>query len=298
MRVVPGHQAKLLESKRQHFQLMRMLLGRLTLAMTKRANIARWSSWILTAAVFSAACWFLSQWQFARQAEVVEANQVINLNFELEPAPIDQVLTFNQPWTSDLEFRPVVIEGSYLPETKLLIRNRPYDGQPGFLQLVAFEMTNGTIIWIERGWLPTGINQDSPDAIPDVDSSFRTVIIRLRSSESPDARQAPTGQLPSIDIPKASLLLTASNVYKQSYGRLATEQPELNRGVDLGKPQLSEGNHLSYAFQWIIFGLMALGAVFWNISQDRRRLRGEAPRRLAALNRDKDGEIEDQILEK
>lgn len=266
--------------------------------MTKRANIARWSSWILTAAVFSAACWFLSQWQFARQAEVVEANQVINLNFELEPVPINEVLTFDQPWTSDLEFRPVVIEGSYLPETKLLIRNRPYDGQPGFLQLVAFEMTNGTIIWIERGWLPTGINQDSPDAIPDVDSSFRTVIIRLRSSESPDARQAPTGQLPNIDIPKASLLLTASNVYKQSYGRLATEQPELNRGVDLGKPQLSEGNHLSYAFQWIIFGLMALGAVFWNISQDRRRLRGKAPRRLAALNRDKDGEIEDQILEK
>jgi len=43
---------------------------------------------------------------------------------------------------------------------------------------------------------------------------------------------------------------------------------------------------------------MAFGAVFWNISQDRRRLRGQMPRKLASLNRDKDAEVEDQILEK
>lgn len=272
--------------------------GKPILSMTKRPNLARWSSWILTGLIFSVACWFLSQWQFSRQAEIVKANQLINLNFELGPAPIADVIGFDEPWASDLEFRPVYIEGNYLPETKVLIRNRPYDGQPGFLQLVAFQMKDESIIWIERGWLPTGLNQDTPDAIPDVDNAFRKAIIRLRATEAPDARQAPVGQLPNIDIPKASSTLGSNRVYLQSYGRLATEQPEANRGVDLGKPQLSEGNHLSYAFQWIIFGLMAIGAVFWNISQDRRRLRGQAPRKLAVLNRDKDGEIEDQILEK
>lgn len=266
--------------------------------MSNRTNFARWSSWILTAAIFSVACWFLSQWQFSRQQEVAKANQIINLNFELGPVPITQLLNAEEPWKRELEFRPVTIKGRYLPETKLLIRNRPYDGQPGFLQLVAFEATNGSVIWIERGWLPTGIKQDLPDSIPDVDSSLRTVIVRLRASESPDPRSAPIGQLPNIDIPKASLLLDSTQVYQQSYGRLATETPELNRGVDLGKPQLSEGNHLSYAFQWIIFGLMAFGAVFWNIAQDRRRLRGQAPRKLVSLSRDRDGEIEDQILEK
>jgi hypothetical protein len=49
--------------------------------------------------------------------------------------------------------------------------------------------------------------------------------------------------------------------------------------------------------QWILFGLMAIGAVFWTISQERRRKQGLAPRKLKILNRDKDAEVEDKILE-
>ena len=266
--------------------------------MTRKAHLARWTSWLLTAVVFSIACWFLSQWQFARQQEVVTANQIINKNFDLPPVPISQLLQLNDEWDSNLEFRPVELTGKYLADSSLLVRNRPYDGQPGFLQLVAFELTSSETIWIERGWLPTGLNQDAPDAIPEVDQLQRQVIIRLRPSEVKDRRDAPVGQLPNIDIPRASASLPATQIYQQAYGRLVSEQPEMGRGVDIGKPQLSEGNHLSYAFQWIIFGLMAFGAVFWNISQDRRRLRGQMPRKLASLNRDKDAEVEDQILEK
>jgi cytochrome oxidase assembly protein ShyY1 len=77
---------------------------------------------------------------------------------------------------------------------------------------------------------------------------------------------------------------------------LASESDPQPRGLDLGKPVLSEGNHLSYAMQWILFGLMAFGAVFWNISQDRRRMKGLEPRKLKSLNRDRDAEIEDEIL--
>lgn len=266
--------------------------------MTRNAHLARWTSWLLTAVVFSIACWFLSQWQFSRQQEVVTANQIINKNFDVSPVPISQLLQISEGWDSNLEFRPVKLNGRYLADSSLLVRNRPYDGQPGFLQLVAFELTSSEVIWIERGWLPTGLNQDTPDAIPQVDQSEREVIIRLRPSEEQDLRAAPEGQLPNIDIPRASATLPATKIYLQAYGRLVSEQPEMGRGVDLGKPQLSEGNHLSYAFQWIIFGLMAFGAVFWNISQDRRRIRGQMPRKLASLNRDKDAEIEDQILEK
>lgn len=266
--------------------------------MTKRAHLARWTSWLLTAVIFSVACWFLSQWQFSRQEEVVRANQLINQNFDLSPLPIEQVLLSEDTWDSALEFRPVRLQGNYLADKALLVRNRPYDGQPGFLQLAAFQIDNGKVIWIERGWLPTGINQDAPDAIPALDESSRQVIIRLRPSEAVDSREAPAGQLPNIDIKRASQNLATSQIYLQAYGRLVSETPALDRGVDIGKPQLSEGNHLSYAFQWIIFGLMAFGAVFWNISQDRRRLRGQTPRKLASLNRDKDAEIEDEILER
>ena len=266
--------------------------------MTNRVPITRWTSWFLTAVLFSIACWFLSQWQFARQEEVVRANNLIAQNFDLSPVPLDQVLQPEALWKEDLEYRPVRITGNYLPESTLLVRNRPYDGQPGFLQLVAFQINDGSKIWVERGWLPTGENQDSPDVIPTVDNKEHSVVIRLRASEPNDSRQAPIGQIPNLDIKRASLLFSFSDVYRQSYGRLVSESPALDRGIDLGRPQLSEGNHLSYAMQWIIFGLMAFGAVFWNISQDRRRIQGREPLKLASLNRDRDAEIEDQLLEK
>lgn len=229
---------------------------------------------------------------------MVRANQLINQNFDLPPSPLEEILNYEDSWDKNLEFRPVKTNGQYLPDSSLLIRNRPYDGQPGFLQLVAFRTNAGSVIWIERGWLPTGLNQDSPDAIPALDSRNREVIIRLRPTEGQDSREAPAGQLPNIDLPRASKTLANEALYLQAYGRLVSENPELDRGVDLGKPSLSEGNHLSYAFQWIIFGLMAFGAVFWNIAQDRRRMRGQQPRKLASLNRDRDAEVEDEILEK
>ena len=77
---------------------------------------------------------------------------------------------------------------------------------------------------------------------------------------------------------------------------MISESPELPKGEPIGKPELSEGNHLSYAMQWILFGLMALGAVIWTLSQERRRKQGLPPRRIRMLNRDKDGEVEDELL--
>lgn len=275
-----------------------MPLGRQTMKANNRAHLARWGSWFLIAAIFSVACWFLSQWQFSRQDEVSRANGIINKNYALDSTALEEVLQLNQSWTPQLEFRAVTLSGKYLPGKTFLVRNRPFDGNPGFLQIAAFKTDSGSIFWVERGWLPTGTKQDAPDNIPQLNDEQRSLTVRLRPTEKPDSRQAPSGQLPNIDLEKASASLADQKIYLQAYGRLVAESPELDRGQDLGKPQLSEGNHLSYAFQWIIFGLMAFGAVIWNIGQDRRRMSGQAPRKLASLNRDVDGEIEDKILEK
>ena len=43
-------------------------------------------------------------------------------------------------------------------------------------------------------------------------------------------------------------------------------------------PQLDRGNHLSYGYQWIAFGIMAplgLGYFIWSEIRERRRLREE-----------------------
>lgn len=265
--------------------------------MANSRPIRTWLSWLFLVVIFTTACIFLSKWQFDRQAEVVQTNYRVAASYAADPIALEELLTVDQSWDAALEFRSVVVTGQYIPEQSYLVRNRPYNAYPGFLQLVAFESDGGDMIWVERGWLPTGSKSDSPDDVPLVDSKNHQLTLRLRPAEPTLDRTAPAGQLSSIDLKTASFLLSDSNVYTQAYGRLITEFPELPSGEQIAKPELSEGNHLSYAMQWILFALMAIGAVFWTISQERRRKLGLPPRKLKLLNRDKDAEVEDKILE-
>jgi len=261
------------------------------------SRLIQWGSWIALATVFSIACWFLSQWQFARQKEVVAANNIIIKNYDADPVPIEKILKAKDPWRKTLEFKPVSLTGQYIPFDEYLVRNRPNNGNPGFLQLVAFKTFSNNIFWVDRGWLPTGSKSDKPDLVPALDEKTRTIVVRLRANEAPNGRTAPLRELPNIDLSLASKDIETDNVYLQGYGRLVSETSPLARGADLGKPDLTEGNHLSYALQWLAFALMAFGAVFWNISQDRRRRAGLKGRKLKILTKDKDAEIEDELLD-
>jgi cytochrome oxidase assembly protein ShyY1 len=264
----------------------------------KKTSLRSAVGWIALVAVFTTGCLALSRWQFDRQAEVVAINSRISASYQEEPIALEELLKVSSPWSKPLEFRAVIVSGNYLNQYSYLVRNRPYNALPGFLQLVAFETDGGAVIWVERGWLPTGSASDFPDEVPRVDDIHRTITLRLRPTEPALDRTAPTGQLSSIDLVAASSFLPNNNSYSQAYGRLISESPELPTGKFLGKPELSEGNHLSYALQWILFGLMAIGAVFWTLSQEKRRTLGLPPRKLKFLNRDRDAEAEDLLLDK
>jgi cytochrome oxidase assembly protein ShyY1 len=264
--------------------------------MASRARITRWLSWISLATVFAIACWFLSQWQFARAAEVQKANEIVLQNYNSKPVVLKELLTPNSTWNPKLEYRQVIATGHYLKKHVFLIRNRPFEGNPGFLQLVAFQTDSQNIIWVERGWLPTGNLQDAPDYVPEINDTHRQLTLRLRPTEPKLDRGAPLGQLPSIDLITANSTITTLPKYSQAYGRLVTEFPKLSAGATMPMPELNEGNHLSYAMQWILFALMALGALYWTIAQDRRRVAGLEPRRIKLLTKDRDAEAEDELL--
>jgi cytochrome oxidase assembly protein ShyY1 len=265
--------------------------------MANQKTLTRWLSWISLATSFAVGCWFLSQWQFARAAEVQKSNAIVLANYDSRPVALEELLTPDKVWNSQLEYRQVLVSGHYLEDHAFLIRNRPFEGNPGFLQLVAFETDSSNLIWVERGWLPTGNLHDAPDYIPPVDQTHRQITLRLRPTEPKLDRGAPLGQLPSIDLITASKSIIGSPSYQQAYGRLVTEFPELPAGMPMPMPELNEGNHLSYAMQWLLFALMAFGAVYWTISQDRRKSAGLAPRKLKLLNKDSDAEAEDKLLD-
>jgi cytochrome oxidase assembly protein ShyY1 len=231
-------------------------------------NLKRWLTWLLLVSVFSVACVFLSQWQFNRRAEAVAKIQLVERNYDQSPVSIDLV---SQPsaFQQKNEWRPVSLRGKFLVELAVLVRNRPYNGSPGFLQVIPFLLEEGQIVAVETGWLPTGSDNEAPKQIPLPSEEVQQIIGRVRAAEPTLNRDAPAGQIATINVDSlvAKEKITGE-VYRASYVRLADSYSNQQFPKVLGKPELSEGNHLSYALQWILFALMAFGALWWAIRQE------------------------------
>ena len=85
---------------------------------------------------------------------------------------------------------------------------------------------------------------------------------------------------------------------------LSEEMPELTaQPLRLPRPELDEGNHLSYAVQWILFALMAFGALIWAIRREFEAFRiahepGYSPKPKRLTRSKFDENAEDSLLDK
>lgn len=237
-------------------------------------TVRRWLSWFAFTLVFAIACGFLSNWQFHRREEKLAVIERVNANYDAPAVPIEDLVISPFTWNEAFEWRSATLSGHYLPTKAVLVRNRQKDGSPGFEQLVPFESDSGTVLFVSRGWLPTGNLQDSPDENPLPNSEPSEIAVRLRTTEPAIDRGAPAGQVADIDVPRVAKQLGIDNYFVKIYGRMVTESPSGPSLLQLAPPVREEGNNLSYAFQWIAFGIMAFGMLFWAIRQERNRARG------------------------
>lgn len=267
----------------------------------------RWLGYLALLIVFAIACGFLSRWQFDRREEKVAENHRIEANFDRAAVPIDEVLPELGSWDTEIEWMPVELHGRYLADQQLLARARPFNGFPGFEILTPFETDSGRIFIVNRGWVPTGNEQDAPDHVPAPPAGEVTVTARLKPGEPEiPGRSAPAGQIATIHLPTFAQQLGEDRVYQGAYGLLATEDPAAEHGDLVPRPQLTEGNHLSYAVQWIIFAVIAAAGLVLGIRNEYRYRNPDDPKVQAAKAREAarkarcaktDGEIEDAILD-
>lgn len=262
----------------------------------KQGTIKRWGPWLALVLLFAAATSILSNWQFERRQERVSQIQQVLDNYDQSPIEISQLNWVPDQENNPLEWRPVKVRGQYLTEV-FLVRNRPLAGQAGFLQLVPFQLSDGRILIVERGWLPASSRLTEPQSNPAPAASSYELIVRVRAGEE-DLGRGEAETLASIDLAEVAQRLGSNNVIVDYYGRLVSETPPNPQApFPMPKPSLNEGNHLSYAIQWIIFGLMAFAAFIWAVRNDQRlaaEARGELPKRVRRkVQADKDAEFED-----
>lgn len=260
----------------------------------------RWSSWFLLASLFAASCVALANWQFDRRDQAVSKIQRMVDNYEKPAISFELISDLSLENVTPFEWTPVELEGHYLTQKELLVRNRPIAGQPGFLQIVPFEISGGEVVMVERGWIPAGSDL-SPATLMTPSSQAKNLIARVRLSELTPNRESPEGFATSIHLESLQESL-GGKIEQQFYLRLISELPgEATTPQPLGRPTLDEGNHLSYAVQWILFAAMGFFALFWAIRQEREYRRVEkdptyVPRSQRNRKRS-DGDVEDELLD-
>ena len=275
-----------------------------------RRTLGRWAGYNGIAIVFAIVCIFLSRWQFDRNEQRSSANELIAQNYDAQPVALADALGADGSFEPANEWQQVSLQGRYLPEHQLAARNRPLGGSVAVEVLVPFQLDDGTVIVIDRGWVEPGENSE-PSAIPEPPAGEVTVIARIKPGEQlprSGRTEAPEGQVPSINLPLISDL-TGLDIVTGAYGLMASETPAAETTPHaLDRPEQDPGPHLSYAIQWILFAVMGFVFIFYMIrteikhSREEREdaeaiQRGEAPKQRAKrVRRDRDADEEDALL--
>ncbi len=255
--------------------------------------VKRWLGWLALVIAFSVACVFLSNWQFDRRSQAANAISQLDTNYSAEPVDLS---TLERPWglRKENEWRPVRITGHYLVNNAMLIRNRPLDGSPGFLIVIPFQLSDLTLVLVERGWVAADSDYNPPKqfALPSANQQTIEARIRVAESQSELVAENQLGSINPVSLAKAQGI--KDRIYLHIYLRMsAEERPGVGTPHLLSKPQLDEGNHLSYALQWILFALMAVAALIWAIRKEQQARAG-----LVRIKRkDKDASYEDSQLD-
>lgn len=243
----------------------------------------RWLAYLLVTALFGAACVGLGMWQFARREEArVEIERVL-ANYDATPVALRELVPSLPFYSDETKWHPVVATGTYLVDQQFLVRSRPREQQPGYEVLSPLLLTNGDVFVVDRGWLPAGNNAEQAPSIPAPPVGVVTVISRLKAGEpSIPGRTYSNGQLATIELPLVASLINRPT-YTGSYGLLASENPSPAGAAPLPAlpPQLDEGNHLSYAFQWLTFAILGFVGLGWAIRNEWRIRNAEQPEQQA-----------------
>jgi cytochrome oxidase assembly protein ShyY1 len=218
------------------------------------------------------------QWQLERLQQVRTVNARLEERAVAAPVDLGALLAVVGADPEALEFRRVSVVGVFRPDEEVLQRNRIQRGLQGLDVLTPLDLGDGTTLLVRRGWVPT--TMDTPpvrDAAPPTGSVTLTGILE-RSVEQPSfgARDAEEGVLLRVFHPDTSRL------DRQMSGTLLPVVLRMDALPGTGAttlpappepPGLDEGSHLSYAAQWHLFALLALGAyAFWWRARLRRLL--------------------------
>jgi cytochrome oxidase assembly protein ShyY1 len=214
-------------------------------------------------------------WQAQRLDERRAFNATVSVRSQEPVVPLADLAGTAAGAPSSVEWRRASVTGTYDAAGTVTIVNRSSNGAAGYDQLVPLRTDGLGIVLVNRGFVPLATAPDSP-----VPSAPVTAVGYLRATQTRgtlgavDSTDPATVEFQRIDVPLISRKFggTVFPLYLQ----LVAETPPT--GADwpapVAFPELSEGSHQSYVFQWSFFSLVAVAG--WVVVV-RRKWRAGAP---------------------
>ena len=208
----------------------------------------------------------LSAWQFGRLDDRRAFNDTVRARASSEPVPIRDLLTLPP---EDAEWRPVIVRGRFRPADEVIVLNRSQNNAAGVDALTPFDFSvdaTDYVVLVDRGFVPL------TEEIPPPPTGEVEFLGRARKSQErrlgglTDPSEGVLREIQRVDVERlAGQVASADDRTVLPFYVDLLESPSITGGLPapVANPDLSEGSHLSYAIQWIIFAICA--AVAWFI---------------------------------
>jgi len=232
----------------------------------------RWTTTTLLVVAAMAVMIRLGIWQLDRLAErrafnarvmAAMAQPVLDLNREL---PVEQLY--------DMEYRSVVVRGTYLYDEEILLRNQVWNGQLGFHVLTPLQINGSSwAVLVDRGWLPYDQAHLPQREIYQEPGEVTVMGVLRRGKERPDFGGIPDPTLaPGETRLEAWNLINLKRIQEQVslpllpiYIQQAPDAEQTHLPYrSLPEVEITEGPHLGYAIQWFTFAaILGVGYPFF-----------------------------------
>jgi len=208
-------------------------------------------------------------WQFDRYQVRHANNELIRTNTTL--TSIGESDLEKLPSTQ-IAWRTIALSGNFLPEKQILIRNRYHEGKYGFGVLTLFESTQGKKYWVDRGWVIAGKDAMTPPVVQPVTTETVEIKSYVRIENLESQIRGSVFALPSKNASQLERWNKDQAVASEPFffDLISSSNAAFTPAVPTALPELSDGPHLAYSFQWVLFIFLVIFAWYLVIREDRR----------------------------
>lgn len=223
------------------------------------------------ALILIALCLQAARWQFHRHEARHAKNDIIRANVSQTTTEDELTRALSAP--SAIAWKKITVKGHFDPSKEILVRNRYNYENYGYGVITLFISDTGKKYWVDRGWVKAGKDATTPPATQKVTTEEITILARVRVENIENqiggtffATSTGSGNR-TLERWNGSASTKTEPVY---FDLISSSRSDFTPNAPTTLPEISDGPHLAYTFQWIIFAILIAFGWFLVVREDRR----------------------------